>query len=695
MKFLKIKKIGLVIFSCLLIFTITLIPNFQARNKIFENEKDKFTFHLPIKIEGNDEFTKKNGVICGNGTIEDPYIIANWKIYPIIKNGIHINNTDKYFIIENCQIYKNKRSSILLDPGVGIYLNNVINGKIRNVRVYNLKSSFGILIASSSNIYVDKCVCFENRVGISVNGCSKGYAGQSNNNTIKNCTFSNCEVGIYFCCLPSSYNNLIESCKINENFDGICLDHCVHYTTIVGCNISNNKKTGLEIKSASSNNHISNNSFWDNTKHAIDNCTNNWDNGLSFGGNFWGEHNCSNPYEIPGKGNNIDNFPLIKEPTGNTLIALFLYSPKILTTKKEIFFDGSLSFEESKNIIKYEWDFDDGVNKTGKKISHKYENSGKYNVTLKISNQTKNDTIIREIEILNLESGEIFVKNGQSIQQAIKNAKPGYDIIVENGTYFENIIINKPYLNIIGNDYNETIIDGQKKENVVFLTAPMVNISGFTIKNSSAKKAGIQIGIPDYCLDSIGCNIKNNTIIENYIGINMSETEQNEISNNLIKENIIGIHGIRSYSNTIKNNKILSNNKGIFTEYGSNWNKLYKNKFSDNSIGLYLSFSHFNIIKNNNIENNNIGIKLTNVISPEIHYNNIYNNSCCGIFFKGPFGNGKAINNWWGSRCGPSFILPIFGDKIIGIKENGKLLILCKISKRKSYIPWSKDVIEI
>jgi len=685
MKSFKIKKVG-VILLLLLLINITMLPAIKGEIYKNEDQEDKLYPHLPIEIEGDSEFTKKNGVRSGTGTKEDPYVISNWRIYPIVRNGIQIRNTDKYFIIENCKIYKNKNPIIGIGPGAGISLFNVTNGVIKNISCYNLKNSFGALIISSSNTTTENCDFYNNRFGISINGCPSGSKLHSNNNIIRNCTCSNCEYGIYFCCLPSSYNNLIHLCKIKENDVGICLDHCIRYTKVIRCNISNNKK-GLEIISVSHNNHISNNVFWNNEVHATDNCKNFWDNEQKFGGNYWSGHNTSNPYIVPGAGNNKDCYPLKKAIMNKTLIALFLYFPKILIVNKKVFFNGLLSFEEDEKILKYEWDFGDNTKKIGATTSHEYLFIGKYNVTLKIFNETKNDTFVREIEVLEIEKKDIYVNEGESIQQAINNAKCGNNIIVENGTYFENIVINKPYLNIIGKGCNTTIIDGQKKSNTIYITAPMTNISRFTIKNSSTDKAGLQIGVPDFSMDSFCCNISHNKIIENHIGINMSETDQNKISENIIKENTIGIHGIRSYENNFQKNIICCNEKGIFTEYASNWNEITKNSFTENRIGIFLHVSHYNILSNNNIKNNDIGIKLFGALSPKINFNNICNNYWGGIVYNGAIGNAK--NNWWGSKLGPSFIVPIFGDRVFEINEQGRIKLTSKTAKLKSCFPWS------
>ena len=67
-----------------------------------------------------------------------------------------------------------------------------------------------------------------------------------------------------------------------------------------------------------------------------------------------------------------------------------------------------------------------------------------------------------------------------SIQDAIDNSNPGDTISVWNGTYFENIVINKR-LNLIGNGSKNTTIDGRGSGDVVDIRANRVSINGFKI----------------------------------------------------------------------------------------------------------------------------------------------------------------------------------------------------------------------
>ena len=122
------------------------------------------TTHDPIYIEGNDNFTPANGVVAGSGTENDPYIIENWDINAENANGIEIRNTTAYFIIRNCLVENGGYSHD------GIYLGNVINGKIENCTCYNDYS--GIRLDSSSNNTLVNNSCSNDEDGIRLDSSS-------------------------------------------------------------------------------------------------------------------------------------------------------------------------------------------------------------------------------------------------------------------------------------------------------------------------------------------------------------------------------------------------------------------------------------------------------------------------------------------------------------------------------------------
>lgn len=172
-------------------------------------QKQLYTYHDPIHIDGNADFTSENGVSnpSATGAENDPYIIEGWDIDASTAHGIYIENTDVYFIIRNCIIHDGKSN---YNEGIRFY--NVTNGKIDNLNSYN--NSYGIYQGSSSNNNITRCTVYNNSYGI--------YLIKSPNNTMNNSHIYDNEGGII---LYSSSNNLIDNCNLYSNsVSGISID---------------------------------------------------------------------------------------------------------------------------------------------------------------------------------------------------------------------------------------------------------------------------------------------------------------------------------------------------------------------------------------------------------------------------------------------------------------------------------------
>jgi len=153
-----------------------------------------------------------------------------------------------------------------------------------------------------------------------------------------------------------------------------------------------------------------------------------------------------------------------------------------------------------------------------------------------------------------------------TIQEAINAADSGDTIFVYNGTYYENVVINKT-VSLIGENPINTIIDGGKTGSVVYVRAINSSISGFTIQNSgtSNRASGVRVS------HSSGNNISLNVITNNDCGIFIYGSSKNTMSNNTINANrIYGIHLWSSSNNTLTNNTISNNYNGIIKEGSSN-----------------------------------------------------------------------------------------------------------------------------
>ena len=138
----------------------------------------------PIYINGNDDFTPENGVVGGNGTKENPYIIEGWEINASGEwHGITIKNTTAYAVIRKCYIHH---------AGCAILINNASNIIIQNlITEFN---NFGISIIISKNIYVENC-----------------YTESIYLNTDENCSIENCHILHSIQIIESVKSNIINN----------------------------------------------------------------------------------------------------------------------------------------------------------------------------------------------------------------------------------------------------------------------------------------------------------------------------------------------------------------------------------------------------------------------------------------------------------------------------------------------------
>ena len=165
--------------------------------------------------------------------------------------------------------------------------------------------------------------------------------------------------------------------------------------------------------------------------------------------------------------------------------------------------------------------------------------------------------------------------NYSKIQDAIDNATDEGTIYVYNGTYYENIVIDKT-IDLVGEDRNTTIIDGGDSGDVVYVTADWVNISGFTIQNSGSvylQDAGIDVR-------SHFSNFSGNIISNNRYGIYLNDSSSNTVTGNIITYNADGIL-LCGFSNIVLSNTISNNWYGIYLDDSSS-NVILKNNFHGN-----------------------------------------------------------------------------------------------------------------
>jgi PGF-pre-PGF domain-containing protein len=218
------------------------------------------TSRYTIFITSNSQFTPTNGVNGGgDGTSGNPYIIENWVISASSANAIEIQNTTAYFIVRNCLLENGGTNTD------GIYLYNVINGRIENNTIRN--SCDGICLDSSSRNSIVNNVSLENPYHGILLERSSDYnivTGNTCNNNVGE--GGSCGEGIYLD--SSSYDNITNNiCCGNHN--GMEVVNSSNYNIFYNNNCSNNNDEGIELETYSSYNALTNNICSNNTYQGI------------------------------------------------------------------------------------------------------------------------------------------------------------------------------------------------------------------------------------------------------------------------------------------------------------------------------------------------------------------------------------------------------------------------------------------
>ena len=96
--------------------------------------------------------------------------------------------------------------------------------------------------------------------------------------------------------------------------------------------------------------------------------------------------------------------------------------------------------------------------------------------------------------------------NYTKIQDAIDNTSNGDTVFVYNGTYYENIVIDKA-INLVGEDKNTTIIDGFFKNDIIKIKSSFISINNFTLQKAKYDAISAYTNYPLTGINIIHCNV--------------------------------------------------------------------------------------------------------------------------------------------------------------------------------------------
>jgi parallel beta-helix repeat protein len=554
----------------------------------------------PITILNDTAFGPLGYNFPGSGSSSDPFRIEGYNITDSIMNLIHIENTTKYFSINN-SIFDCQGSSFY-----GIYLSNSMYGTIENNIIRN-SNSYGIHLSLSNNTTLSNNTIYDCSGGVGfsfsnfnmflnntisdIDAGSSVYLSDSSNNTFTNNTIYNNVVTDGLSISDSNNNsfstNTIHTCA----GDGISLGWA-EYNKFEGNGIYNCGGGGISLEDAHYN------SFTVNT---INQC----DNG------FWLDSSSSNNTLLGNLINNLlfDGIRLWDSNNNNTIASNVIY-----TCGRGVYLSSSDNNTIWNNTI-YDCGYTGAIIISNSFHNEVFNNTLSYafmGIILEFSsryNLLSDNTIFNITDIAGIGSG-IYVDSSHNNTLSRNtiygyNAMEHYGIEVDSGT-------------------NNTIID-----NTIF----------------GCYYGGIYLGST-----STHNTLSANTIHHcDYAGISIITSSFNLITGNYIfdlgSRTGIGVWG-SSDNNTLDSNQVSNCSNGISVQFSYN-TTIVKNSISDCSAnGISLGTSSTNVLSGNFISNcSQYSIFLdSSCNSNTLTYNTVYNGEDDGIHLYSASNNTISYN---------------------------------------------------
>ena len=270
-----------------------------------------------------------------------------------------------------------------------------------------------------------------------------------------------------------------------------------------------------------------------------------------------------------------------------------------------------------------------------------------------------------------------------TIQSAVDAASSGDTILVGDGTYTENVVVDKALTIQSENGAGSTTVQAARPDLDVFrVTSNNTNIVGFTVQGATEnERAGI-------CFEGnnsnnlADCSASANVVSGNAYGICLYYCNTSSLVGNTVNSNMSGILVARSTHNTLTDNTADLNTHSGIAIFSSFHNTLTDNTAdlnhdginicdsSDNTLngntvgsnidnGILISYSPSNTFNGNTSLNNNTGIYLRFPSASNLFHRNSFVNNNQNAFVMlnnstNSWDNGyPSGGNYWSDYSGP------------------------------------------
>lgn len=227
----------------------------------------------------------------------------------------------------------------------------------------------------------------------------------------------------------------------------------------------------------------------------------------------------------------------------------------------------------------------------------------------------------------------------QTLSQALRAASSGDSILVDPGTYSEDLVL-KRRISLIGKDF--PLIQGKGRGSVITVQADGCRIEGFRIENSGLRLEDSDAGI---LIQSNGNIVANNRLDRILFGIYLQAGDDNRIEGNRIQgrpeldigRRGNGIHLWNCARNSFRNNWINQVRDGIYFDHADD-NSVEGNRILNSRYGLHYMYSNVSLFQGNLLYGNYAGAALMYSRRITLRANTFFRNrvgySALGILFK-------------------------------------------------------------
>jgi parallel beta-helix repeat protein len=239
---------GMVVSAVILVIAlaVVILPRGVAESV---DQSISYTPHGQIVIYNDENFTAENGVVGGNGTYDNPYVISGWDIDisglvpggDVTTGAIQIGNTRAYLVIRDMKIHgdfepveTNGTTGYTGNPAITIYFG--ANVRIENCVLFG--TTDGIQLTGMANVVIKGNTITDNGHGIEIDNCFQVHI---EDNVVTYSHFGNVLLG-------GISDSIVKNNTITNSLDWVGMNlYGSENCQVVNNTISDNPRVGLNI----------------------------------------------------------------------------------------------------------------------------------------------------------------------------------------------------------------------------------------------------------------------------------------------------------------------------------------------------------------------------------------------------------------------------------------------------------------